>query len=161
FDPAGGFAFNLNRLPLGTTPVDIPALQLAALVGAVSAATGSPAHLGLGARQLDVLQNVLLAALSCPHPKGNGLWAYDGLTEKNGPKLMAALTTSERAKSFLLSTKLSDELRVSTASRLRSAFAASLHLERLISAPGCIDWGALLGPGNIVIVDLGRPTGGL
>lgn len=161
FDPAGGFAFNLNWSPLGETPVDIRALQLAGLVGAVSTATGAQAHLGLGARQLDVLQNVLLAALSCPHAQANVLWAYDALTEKNGPKLLARLTTSERAKSFLLGAKLSDELRVSTASRLRSAFAASAHLERLISAPGCVEWGELLAPGNIVIIDLGRPTGGL
>lgn len=161
FDPAGGFPFNLCRMPASSTPVDIRALQLAGLVAVVSTSTGAQAHLGAGARQIDTLLHLLLASLTTGHPRANVLWALDALTQKDGMKTLQSLTASERAREFLKSAKLSDELRVSTASRLRAAFGATEHLERLIAAPGCIDWNDLLAPGRIAIIDVGRPTGGL
>lgn len=155
------FAFNLNRLTLGQTPPDIRAVQLASLVADVSTATGAQKHLGLGARQLDVLQHVILGALSCPQEAANILWALDALVLPHGLKLLGGLTTSERARQFLLTASLSDELRVSCASRIRAALGATDALERLVSSLDCVQFEDLLAPGRICLVDLGRPVGGL
>lgn len=161
-DPfAGGFPFNLLRLPETTVPPSIRATQLAELVATVSTATGAQRHLGAGARQMDCLANLLLGALAVPTPGASLLYALDALTQPRGMKALAAQTTSERAKAFLLSANLSDELRASTAARLRSTLAATESLEALIAAPGCLDLAALTAPGAIVLLDLGRPTGGL
>jgi hypothetical protein len=158
---AGGFPLNLNRMERGGTPLDITAMQLAALVGTVSTATGTQKHLGMGARQQQLLQEVLLGALDTDHPDSNILWALDALTEPNGMKALAAITKSARARQFLLSARLSDELMVSCASRLRTAFAATGALERLVSADTSIQFRELVAPGRITLIDLGRPTGGL
>lgn len=155
------FPFNLNRLALGSTPLDIRSAQLASLVSTVSTATGSQAHLGVGSRQLDVLNNTLLAALATEHPAANPLWALDALTTPGGLKQLAAVTTSNRAKNFLLTAQLSDELKSSCSARLRSALSATASLERLMSASTSIQFSELLAPGKIVLCDLGRPTGGL
>lgn len=157
----GGFPFNLCRLPPGRTPIDIRALQLAGLIGEVSTAVGAQQHLGVGARQLDVLQHVVLAVLDCAHPAASPLWALDALTDPKGLIRLARVTRNDRARAFLLTARLSDELRSSTASRIRTAFAASESLERLMAAPACIHWAELLAPGKICIVDLGRPFGGM
>lgn len=161
FAPTGGFAFNLNRLTLGQTPLDIRGLQLANLVADVSTATGRQAHLGTGARQLDVLYHLVLGALASDDARANVLWALDALTSPRGLLQLASVTRSERARSFLASAQLSDELRASCASRLRSALAASDTLERMVAASGCIDFAELLAPGRLTLVDLGRPIGGL
>lgn len=155
-----GFEFNLNHLRT-TVPLDIRALQLAALVSQVSTGVGSQKHLGVGARQMDVLQHVLLGALATERPGASLLLALDALTEPNGFRDLAGVTSSRRAQSFLSNTELTSELQSSTASRLRTALAATEQLERLIGAPGCIDIEALCGPGQILIIDLGRPPGGI
>lgn len=161
FDPKGGYPFNLCRLPLGTTPVDVRAIQLAGLVATVSTATGAQAHLGAGARQLQLLTELLLAAQTTGDPRASVLWALDALTQRNGMKALASITASARAKDFLASVKLQDELRVSTASRLRSGFGATEHLERMMSADGCIDIASRTLPGKVTIFAHGRPTGGM
>lgn len=161
FAARGGFAFNLNRLALGNTPIDIRAMQLANLVAEVSTATGSQRHLGVGARQVDLLTNVILGALGVEHPRASLLLALDALTDHKSLKALGTATSNERVKQFLLSAQLGDELRVSTSSRLRAALAASSSLSAMISAPECIQFAALTAPGSIVLADLGRPVGGL
>jgi hypothetical protein len=156
----GGFPFNLCRLSLGGTPVDIRALHLADLVASVSTATGSTA-VGVGARQRDVLQHCLLGALGCPDPRASLLLALDSLELPDGLARLAAVTASARAKQFCTTTKLGDELRVSCAARLRIALDATDALGRLVSAPGRISFDDLLAPGRIVVVNLGSPLGGL
>ncbi|KKR49256.1 MAG: hypothetical protein UT86_C0001G0228 [Candidatus Magasanikbacteria bacterium GW2011_GWC2_40_17] len=157
----GGFHFNLSLLALGKTPLDIRAHQIAALVAAVSTGVGSQAHLGAGARQIDVLEGTTLAALDCDHPEASVLWALDALTQKKGMGLLAKATRSRRARQFLEGASLSDELKASCSSRLRLAFAASADLERIATAPGCLSFAEIFAPGKIVLVDLGEPTGGL
>ena len=155
-----GFPFNLNKLDRGAnTPVDIFSSQLAHLVGEVS--TGTKGHMGVGMRQIDVMSQLILASLDSKHEKANILWGLDALVMKNGFKVLAGITNSARARQFLLSAKLNDELKASCSSRLRTAFGASESLERMISTPGCIQLNTLLSPGSIVLIDLGDPTGGL
>jgi hypothetical protein len=157
------FPLNLRFLALGSTPVDIRAQALAGLCASVSTMQGAQAHLGVGSRQLDVLSHVLLAALAAQHPDANVLWALDALGESDGSGLaaLASMTTSERARRFLETAKLGEELRVSCASRLRSAFGATDQLERIVAARSSIQWSEVLGPGCICLVTLGRPPGGL
>ena len=158
---ASAFPFNLCRLPVGSTPLDIRAQQLAGLVATISTATGAQAHLGAGARQLDVLAHVLLACLASSNESATVLWALDALSVDRGLLQLANVTTSARARRFCLTAKLGDELRVSSASRLRSAFGATESLERMMAASACVDLAELLGPGRICLVNLGRPVGGL
>lgn len=158
---AGGFPFNLNRLALGETPLDIRALALADLVANVSTATGAQAHLGVGARQRDVLQHVILGALACSHPGASLLLALDALELPDGLARLAFVTASERARQFCRSVRLGEELRVSSGSRLRVALAATESLARLIGAPTCVQFDDLLAPGRITLVNLGNPFGGL
>lgn len=157
----GAFSFNLRLLARGNTPVDIMAMQLANLVSVVSTATGSQAHLGTGARQVDTLQNLLLGTLDSARSDGSVLWALDALAEPKGLKLLAGLTVSTRARQFLSTAMLSDELRASCASRLRAAFGATEQLERIVSAPCCLQFADILAPGRLVLIDLGTPPGGL
>ena len=117
--------------------------------------------MGTGMRQIDVIQNILLASLASDHDKSNILWGLDSLVIKGGFKILAGLTHSARARQFLLSTKLNEDLKASCSSRLRIAFASSQHLENMICAPDCIQLNNLLAPGKIVLIDLGEPTGGL
>ncbi len=154
-----GFAFNLN-LSKSSVPMDIRALQLAELVAEVSTGIGG-AKAGMGTRQVDVLQHALLGALAVPTLGASPLLALDALIEREGFAALAELTTSDRARQFLENTKLAPELQSSTSSRLRMALATTDQLERLVAAPACIDMEALLGPGNIVVIDLGHPPGGL
>lgn len=139
-----GFQLNLNMLvrqggkeesgKCGQgIPLDIWALQLAGLVASVSTGQGAQKHLGAGARQLDVLQHVILGALDCDKPGANILWALDALVIPQGLRRLGGLTNSARAREFLLSAHLSDELRASCASRLRTAFAATEALERIVT----------------------------
>ena len=160
FADGGGFPFNLARLKLGKTPLDLRAQQLSHLVGDVSTATGSQRHLGIGARQLDVLAAVVLGALAVPHPRASLLLAPDALRDQKSQRLLGAVTENARAREFLLSANLSDELRASTASRLRTAFASTDSLSRMIGSSGCIQFDELTAPGTITLVDLGRPIGG-
>ncbi len=158
-----GFPFNLNKLPARGVPVEIRTLSLAELVNAVSTAVGGvPRSVGgTGARQLDVLQHVLLGAATATHPASSPLLALDALVEKDGLKRLASLITSRRAKQFLENAFLSPELQASCASRLRTAFAATDHLEAMIAADTCIDIAEILAPGKIVLVPLGNAPGGL
>ena len=158
---AEAFGFNPNRQPPGSTPIDIRASQLASLVSQVSTATGAQRHLGAGSRQLDVLQNVILGALSSDHAAANPTWCLDSLSLPGGLAMLAKLARSERAKAFLLNTTLGDELRTSCAARLRVAFASCEQLERVVAAPTCLDLRALTGPRNVVLIDLGSPFGGI
>lgn len=161
-DPfGGGFPFNLLHLPSTGVPIDIRATQLAQLVAEVSTATGAQRHLGAGARQMDALTNVLLGALTTARPGASILYALDALTMPKGLAALARVTDSPRARAFLQSANLSDELKASTAARLRAAFAATDALERLVAAPSCLDLRSLVAPGVVVVIDLGRPTGGL
>lgn len=156
----GGFPFNLTKLPLGETPVDIRSAQLANLIAVTSTATGAQAHLGAGARQLDALTHVCLGCLTTEHPDANLIWGIDALSTPRGFKQLAALTSSRRARNFLETAHLSDELRTSCGSRMRAALAASENLERMMSSPNCLQLPELFLPGKIVLGDLGRPLGG-
>lgn len=161
-DPFGpGFPLNLRHVPLGATPVEIRATQIAELVGLASTARGAQGGLGIGARQIDVLEHLILATLDSNEPHSSLLWALDALQMPNGFDVLATKTCSERARGFLTTTRLPEELRSSTAARLRAAFAATSALERMIGAAGAIDLQALIAEGEITVIDLGRPPGGL
>lgn len=157
----GAYPFNLNHLPLGETPVDIRAQQLAGLVGAVSTATVTQATFPVGPKQLDAIGHVFLGALRVPDPRAHLVLALEAFTDPKGFKILGEATTSDRARQFLLNTVPSDDLRFSCVSRLRVALAASDRLERLVTAPTCLNFAELLRPGQIVLGDFGRPTGGL
>ena len=162
FAPDRGFPFNLKHLRRGpNTPIDLQALQLANLAATVSTASGAQKHLGVGSRQVDLMSVALTAALDCDHPAASPVWALDAFQIKGGLSILAGLTKSARARQVLEHAKVSDELQASCASRLRLAFAASEALERASSAPGCIQFGGLLAPGRLTLVDLGRPTAGM
>jgi hypothetical protein len=161
FSPNRGFPFNLARLKTNTT-CDILAVQLAELVNELSTATGSQAHLGTGARQVDILCNLLLACLDSRSEGASPLWALDALCAPRGMKELAAATRSQRARQFLLSAdRLSDQLVASTSARLRMAFALTEHIEQQMAASSCIQFSELLAPGSIVIADLGNPPAGM
>lgn len=155
------FAFNLNRLPLGNTPLDIRAAQLAQLCATVSTSTGAQRHLGVGARQVDVLTHVLLAILSAEHPAASVVWSLEALATPEGQRQLARLSRSPRAKAFLEHTNLGDELKTSCMARLRASFASCEQLERIVAAPACLDLAELTAAGKIVLIDLGSPPGGL
>jgi len=156
-----GFAFNLNHLAL-QSPLDIRAFRLAQLVGNVSTELGGRRDLGIGARQQDTLQHTILAALDTDDPRASVLWAMDACMEKKGFEHLAAVTRSPRAKAFLTGARINDELKMSSASRLRLALAASASLETVVSTrAGCVQFDALTSPNQLVFLDLGRPTGGL
>lgn len=154
-----GFAFNLCRYPTGDMPAVLHALRISGLVAAVSTGVGQVRHLGQGPRQLDLNQRVVHAALGVPG--GDVLLAVESFIVRNGFRKLAEITTDERAREVLANTYASDELRASCVSRLRVVFAASPSLERMLSAPACINFAELLAPGRICLVDLGRPIGGL
>ncbi len=158
-----GFPFNLNRLDWGDTPVEIRAWQLSTLVAEVSTSTGllRSGSANAGARQIDVLTNLLLAALTVDDPRANVLLAYDALMTPHGLHRLAALTSSARARSFLETTKLGDELAASCAARLRMAFAATSSLERMMGCDSCIQLADLTRAGRLCLLDLGRPFGGM
>jgi len=158
---SAGFPFNVNLLAQGETPVEIRAMQLASLVADVSTATGAQRHLGVGARQVDALYHVILGALEADLPGAHVLLALEALTMPQGMQRLAAVTRSTRARDFLSNANLSAELLASTSSRLRTAFAATSQLERLVTANACLQWGDVLGPGRVVLVDLGAPPGGV
>ncbi len=153
-----GFPLNLCRSN-SSIPVEIQAMALSELVGSVSTAVGAQG-VGLGQRQVDTLHHLLLAALTVPHEAASPLLALDALSVPDGFAELASLTTHPRAREFLESAKPAGELRASTASRLRSAFAPTSLIERLFVTSSCIDYAALCGPGNIVILDVGTPPGG-
>lgn len=156
-----GFPFNLAKLPTTrSAPLDVRAMQLASLVGTLSTSAASATNGGTGARQVDVLTHTLLGALDSDHPAASILWAYDALSVPESLPQLAAATRSARARQFLLTAKLSDELRASTAARLR-ACVATTTLERMLSAESCISFGELTSAGKIVLCDLGSPPGGL
>ena len=155
------FPFNISKLPLGKTPLDVRCLQIANLVNAVSTGVGKQAHLSMGQRQLDTISNCLLGAMSTKHPQANLLWSLDSLILKQGMKRLAKVTASKRAKQFLLNTNLSPELQSSCASRLRTAFALTHSLEQIITTNSCLRFNELTAPGSIVLLNLGQPTGGM
>lgn len=156
FDP--GFAFNVFRLRR-TTPVDLFTFTLAELVGLVSTDVGGRRDLGIGARQHECISLGLLAAAETEHEQKSPLLALDAYTLPGGMKQLAATTRSERARQFLRHTELPDELRVSVASRLRLAFAATELIESMMSAPGAVDFDDLFAPGRITLLDLSDPFG--
>lgn len=160
---ATGFPFNLNRLELSGTPIEIRAWQLSTLVGEVSTGTGTlrSGSAGVGARQMDVNNHLLLGALTVLDPRANVMLAYDALITPRGPERLASLTTSERARGFLLSTKIGEELAASCAARLRMAFAATDSLERMIGSESCVQVSELTEPGRLCLLDLSRPFGGM
>ena len=127
----------------------------------MSTGVGDNKNLGTGARQQDVLTHCLLGAFTCSHPQANALWALDALTSKQGFKKLASLTTNARARSFLESTRLSEELKASTASRLRVAFALTDKLEQMLSSKHCVQPAKLLSPGKMTLINLGQPPGGM
>jgi len=157
------FAFNLNRLWLGGTPLEIRAWQLGTLVAEVSTSVGLLRSGGAsaGARQIDVLTHLLLGALTVPDPRASVLLAYDAVVTPQGLERLASISTSERARGFLMSTKLGDELAAGVAARLRLAFAASSTLERMLAAEDAVQFEELTAPGRICLVDLGEPFGGM
>jgi hypothetical protein len=154
-DPFGaeGFPYNLTCLERGTTPIEIRALQIAHLVANTSSG-------GVGVRQVDLLHHLILGALSVPQP-ASLLLALDALVLPAGMARLGAVTESERAKQFLATAKINEELRQSTSTRLRMVLGIAPEIERLFTADRCIQFADLLGPGRVTIADLGRPTGGL
>lgn len=162
FDERFLFPFNLTKLRLpANTSREILALQLAGLIGEISTSQSSQKHLGTGQRQLDLLMHVVLAAIDCEHPQSSLLWAYDALTLPGGLRLLAEMTNNARARQALQSVLVSEELRCSCSSRLRTSLAATTAIEKLIAAQECIDLAELLGPGRICVVNLSQPPGGL
>lgn len=157
----GGFPFNVARLARGSAPLDVRALALAGLCASVSTGRGSQAHLGVGARQVEVLENVHAAALGVEDPRASVLLGLDALVLPQGLQRLASITTSTRARQALADAHLSDELRASCAARMRSAYASTDDLERIVAAPSCVQFADLLAPGALTVVDLGQPTGGL
>lgn len=162
FSPTG-FPFNLCRLPLNGTPVEIRAWQLSVLVGEISTSTGTlrSGSAGIGAKQVDVLNHLLLAALTVDDPRTNVLLAYDALTTPRGFARLASLTRSERAQAFLLENKLGDDLVASVGARLRLAFAATESLERMVGCDDCISFDTLTAAGMLCLYDFGKPFGGM
>ena len=161
FETDGGFPFNLCKLDPGATPLEVRALALAQLTSQVSTMQGEGGS-GAGARQLDVWTHAYLGAIDCAHPVASPLWALDAISEpKHGLKRLAAVTRSARAKQFLAVAELSDELRASCASRIRTALALTDHLEGLVSTPACVSPSDLTAPGRITCVHLGTPPGGI
>lgn len=154
---AGSFPFNL-ALAQQNIPPDIFALQLAEVVNTVSTGqTGSQRNLGLGARQLDALTSAIGGALTTNKPNATILWALDAFLVKNGFQLLASISNSEQARVGLLSTVLSEDLKVSCASRLRTSFSLVDTVTRSLGADSCLDISELLEPGRIVLVDLSQP----
>jgi len=161
FASTGGFPFNLCKLELGETPPEVWALLIAGLVGTMSTSVGDQKHLSMGSRQAEVFQNAHLAAIDCPHPRANFLWVIEALsTGEEGIKRLAKVTKSERARAFLTSNDIGDELRASCASRCRMTFALTDGLARMTSAPTCISPSELARPGSITLFDgSGAPAG--
>ncbi len=155
------FAFNIGKLKLGNTPLDVRCLQVSNLINAVSTGVGKQAHLSMGQRQLDVITHCLLGAMSSKSPQANLLWALDSLVIRQGLQRLARTTTSVRARQFLLNTSLSPELQSSCASRLRTAFALTANLEQIVTANHCLQFDELLSSGKVILLNLGNPTGGL
>jgi len=156
-----GFPFNLCKLDPGATPLEVRALALAQLTSRVSQMQGEGGS-GAGARQLDVWTHCFLGALDTAHPAASPLWALDALNEpKHGLKRLAAVTRSVRAKDFLAATELSDELRTSCGSRIRTALSLTDQLARLASTPDCFSPADLTASGRITCVMLGSPPGGI
>jgi hypothetical protein len=156
-----GFPFNLCKLDPGITPLEVRALALAQLTSQVSQMQGEGGS-GAGARQLDVWTHCYLGALDTGHPAASPLWALDALSEsKHGLKRLAAITRSARAKNFLATTELSDELRASCGSRIRTALSLTDQLARLASTPDCFSPADLTAPGRITCIMLGSPPGGI
>jgi len=158
---AGSFKFNLNLLALGSTPVRVRAMQLASLVAEVSTGRGGQQHLSAGSRQIDLFEQLFTACLTVRHERASVLLILDALSERHGLKRLAAACSSESARQFLLSAKLSDELVASCSSRLRTAFSVTQDLEQMVAADGSIQFDDLTAPGRIVVIKLGLPVGGL
>jgi hypothetical protein len=156
---AGGFPFNLNHLSNEKVGLDIRAIQLASLVSTVSTGTGGQKHLTAGARQTELLRGLLRACLDSPHEKANVLWALDALTypRTTGLKSLAAATSSMETAALLRSLHISDELRASTASRLRTAFGLTENLARLVTSDSCVQFPQLTAPGKVTLICLGEP----
>jgi len=155
------FPLNLNLLPRGATPIEVWSVQLAELMGIASTARGALQHLGVGSRQLDLAAHLVLAALTSQVDGASVLFALDALQFADGFARLRAVTSSSRARDFLESLRIGEELRASTSSRLRNAFAATESLERMIGARTAIDLPGLVGPGQITCLDLGSPPGGM
>lgn len=160
-DPFQGVPFNLAHLPTGMVSPDVRAEQLAKLVATTSASRGTDKALGLGPRQIDLLSHLFLACLTSDDPRRTPLWALDALTVKDGFRALASRTKNRRATAYLLNTRPHEDLVVSAAARIRTAFAATERIERSVRAPGCLSFDELLAPGAIVLVALGDPPGGL
>ncbi len=161
FAETGGYPFNLAKIERKSVPADVWAVILASLVGIVSTSIGDQKHLGTGQRQQDVLQHVLLAVADSDHPHANPLWALEALsTGQAGVLRLARATRSDRARQFLLSTDLGEELRASCAARLRSAFALTSGLARMSASPRCLDLDDCLAPGAITLANFARAPAG-
>lgn len=155
------FAFNLCRLPrTASTPAGVRALQLADIVSKASTAT-TAVKVGSGHRQLDVLRNVLHAAITIDDPRAHLLLALDALVDDGGLHRLAELTTAPEPRAFLLGAKIATELAASCASRLRTALAMTQGISSMLTAESCLRFDELIGPGKICLLDLGRPPGGL
>ena len=97
-----GFASNLcHQRKMAPMHHEIRAGKYADIVGSVSTGTGTQRHLGIGARQRDVLLHLLLATLECGDPRRTVLWAEDALMQKGGLKALASITNDGRAKQWL------------------------------------------------------------
>ncbi|MFA5061674.1 MAG: hypothetical protein WC526_00830 [Patescibacteria group bacterium] len=158
------FPFNLTRLDRTGVPLELRALELALLCASLSTEQGSQKSLGAGSRQIDVTQNVLAAVLAADHAKANPTWAVDALVAPRGKglkQLAEFAAGAGRAKQFLETAFLSDELAASCAARLRLAFTASTAIERMMAADTSVQFADLTAPGRIVLIDCSRPTAGL
>ncbi len=154
-----GFPLNLVHLPRARTPIEMRARQLASLVGRLSTdAAGGGA--GIGARQLDLLQAVLAAALASTDLAATPLWALEALLDERGLAALTRRTTRPYARRLLAATeRVPKDVVVSTAARLRLAFSATPTITAMLEAPSCVSFAELLGPGAITVLDLSDPLG--
>lgn len=151
---------NLCRLPRSArTPISVRALQIAGLVSRMSNSAVAT-KVGIGARQLDLLTNVLAAVLAIEDKQAHPLLALDALVIEDGLPLLGSLTSLREAGLALSSMKLSAELAASTGSRIRSAFGLTESIASMFCSTECLDWSRVLGPGKICLIDLGGPPGG-
>lgn len=157
---AGGFGLNLCRLP-HLIPPEITAAQFVALINSLSTGSGS-GQSGLGARQVQLLQAIVLGVLTVPAVhRPTMLWVLDALRDPDGLPKLGRLTTSARAKDVLLSgLEISEEIRASCASRVGSAISPYDGVERIFACDHAIDVAALTAPGQVVLADVGAPPAG-
>lgn len=158
FDPLGrGMKLGISQLPAHGTPLEIRAMEIAYLVAEATSSVGTQKSLGAaGPKQISTIYHYLLAAMASEHESRNILWSLDCL-QRRLEKTLARLTTSRRAREFLLADNVDESLRSSCALKLQTALATTDRVEAMTCADSAPDWQALLGPDQLGIFDFGAP----